>query len=161
MNCVFWLHNEIIMYVIVIVLYITLKCIPVFMKWYIRKLCTLQPWGHSQVFFLKNVRKFTVKRFPTTFWSTQLHSFCVHDITFKECFPIQIECVVEKLLSFVKFVFPFRELITSFQKAYKSAYQLRFVVSLTLHNHLTLESSLVANARNVAKWVFWRERLYS
>ena len=30
---------------------------------------------------------------------------------------------------------------------------------MTLYNHLPLESSLVANARNVAKWVFWKERI--
>ena len=59
--------------------------------------------------------------------------------------------VVEKLFSFMKLLSPFRGLLTSFQKAYKSAYQLRFVVSLILNSHLPLESSLVANARNVAK----------
>ena len=40
------------------------------------------------------------------------------------------QSVVEKLPSFVKLRSPFRGLITSFQRAYKSAYQLRFVVSL-------------------------------
>ena len=48
------------------------------------------------------------------------------------------QSIVEKLPSFVKLVSPFRGLITSFHKAYKSAYQLGFVVYLTLNSHLFL-----------------------
>ena len=47
--------------------------------------------------------------------------------------------VVEKL----PLVAPFRGLITSFEKAYKSAYQLRFGVSLTLNSHLFLGCIIV------------------
>ena len=87
----------------------------------------------------------------TTFWSPQLYSFCVHVTKVQGMLSNTNQGVVEKLLSFMKLLSPFRGLLTSFQKAYKSAYQLRFVVSLILNSHLPLESSLVANARNVAK----------
>ena len=44
----------------------------------------------------------------TIFWLPQLHSFCVYDTKFKECLEFE-QCVVEKLPSFVKLVFPFRK----------------------------------------------------
>ena len=47
--------------------------------------------------------------------------------------------IVEKL----PLVAPFRGLVTSFEKAYKSAYQLRFGVSLTLNSHLFLGCIIV------------------
>ena len=62
------------------------------------------------------------------------------------------QSVVEKLPSFVKLVSPFRGLITSFQEAYKSAYQLRYVVSLTLkQSSVPWLYDCGRNARNVAK----------
>ena len=55
--------------------------------------------------------------------------------------------VVEKL----PLVSPFRGLITSFQKVYKSAYQLRFVVKLTLNSHLFQIGLLKERLANVLK----------
>ena len=52
---------------------------------------------------------------------------------FKKC--LQFKSSVAETLPLVA---PFRGLITSFEKAYKSAYQLRFGVSLTLNSHLLL-----------------------
>ena len=63
----------------------------------------------------------------------------MHDIKVQEMLYNSNPSVAEKL----PLVAPFRGLITSFEKAYKSAYQLRLVVSLTLNSHLFLGCIIV------------------
>ena len=87
----------------------------------------------------------------TIFWLPQLHSFCVYDTKFKECLEFE-QCVVEKLPSFVKLVFPFRKPIWP-------AFLVKFVVFCTYAFWEVLGCmAMVTNTRNVTKLVFWNKR---